>query len=313
MRRVVRLSQLPSSLSPSQLNVYLDCEQKWFYSYAEGIKPHGGGQIYFDKGNYIHELLHHYYSFLQAGFKIGDSLIYDSMKDLFTGNLEHAFKLAEENEVDVDLNFYQAAHRVVMRYVEDYSPVIDVGITDLKIEEHFEVEVDGRNFHGFIDLLYQRDGKWYIRDAKTGKTNTFSYKKVRKLPQGLFYGALLYQLTGIVANFEILWLNSELPAKISEKTKIHELVTVSTHTEAVYRNFWEYLLQVNSKQKSLTPMRNLSSCASCAYDPICNAELRGLSTEVIMSGLYARKESDPISEKYSYKPTVPFKINFGTQ
>lgn len=303
---------LPSSLSPSQLGVYLDCSQKWDFSYVQGMKPKNSSAIYFDKGNYIHELLHHYYSLLKTGFKIGDDIIHSSMVARIKEDIEYAQKLAEESGTEVDYNFYQGASRIVMRYVEEQSPKIDKGIKDLQIEEHLEIEYDGRILHGYVDLIYYRDGQWYIRDHKSGKQNRYNRKTVYRDTQLMFYGALFYKLTGNVANVEINYLNSDPPAKISAKTKLFALEQITTHTQTVYENFFKYICDVHDRQKSLPPMRNLSSCANCNYHPICNLELRGLSSDLVRNTRYARKEADQVSEKHSFEPTVPLKINLGT-
>ena len=300
---------LPSSLSPSQLNTWLDCEQKWAYSYVDKLKSVSTSPLFFDKGTYIHELLHHYYSLLKTGFKIGDDIIITAMRERIKDDLQYAEKLAEEHQVGVDYDFYQAAARVVMQYVENFSPTMDRGISNLQIEEHLQVEEDSRNFHGFVDLIYERDGQTFIRDAKSGKQNTYKYNKVANFPQLMFYGTLYYKLTGKVANVEILWLHSMLPHTITPKTRVAEVITVTTHTATTYENFWKYLIQINAKQASLEPMRNLSSCAGCNYNPICRAELRGLSSTVIKAGLY--NDGNKVSEGHSDKPNFPFVLNIG--
>ena len=295
------------------MNVYLKCEKMWELSYREGLKPYGPDWMHFAKGSYIHELLHYYYSLIQAGYEIGDSITVAAIQERIKSDMQEAVASCTEGQ-SVDIKFFSDCARTVVNYVEHRSSLIDSKISEIQIERHLSYEFDNREFHGFADLIYWDGSRkvWVIRDHKSGGRNTYKPSTVFRNAQLLFYGTLLWALDGIVAEVEINFIHSDPPLN-PKKTVIFHTERVA-HTEATYRNYWKYILEVHERQKTQEPLRNLSACDNCAYFPICNSELRGLNADAIIRGRYARKASSEIySEDADKSVSAPknFVVNFG--
>lgn len=279
---------IPSSLSPSQLAVWLTCEQRWHYSYVDELKAHGPNFIWFAKGSYIHELLHYYYGLLNSGFLIGDDILMDTIKSRIMADLEEADKESKKTGEEVDFEFFKDVTNTVIRYVTNRSPMIDANIKfdTMKVEEHLEYEWDGRNFHGFMDLLYYDTDvkRMVVRDHKTGGRDTFSSDVVYRNIQLKMYATLFYKVYGELPLAEVNWLNSN-PPKNPKKTKLYGTYRAE-YKEETLQSFWKYLQESHVAQRDNKPRRNLAACNKCAYFPICDSKDKGLSVENIVRGNY---------------------------
>lgn len=256
------------------------------------MKPHGPDFLHFAKGSYVHELLHYYYELVKSGFMVGDPILVVSIKDRIMNDLQ---ELGE----GADFGFFNDVSRTVVNYVEHRSPIIDSDIERFQIENHLQWSYDGRNFHGFADLIYWDKVKkcWVIRDHKTGTRNTHTLQSVKRNGQLLFYGTLFYKMTGNVAEVEINFANSSPPLKPG-KTVIFNTIRVQ-HSETVYKNFWRYLCETHEAQKNLKPLRNLFACGNCPYFLICESELKDLSSDLIIRSRYKRAIVEVQSENSS--------------
>jgi len=258
--------------------VWNECEQRWYYSYVEELKPIRKRVLALEKGNYIHELLHYYYSFLRSGYSIGDHIIIDSITSRIAADLQEA--------EDPDYAFYADVSKTVIEFIKTQSPIIDQGITDLEVESHLEYEYDGRSFHGYADLIYRdSEGRLRVRDHKSGQRNTYDQRFVERVEQLLFYGTLYWKITGEVAQVEISFLHSKIPKNPKPGVVSFGLFTAS-HTETAYESYWNYLTQIHERQKSSQIMRNYGACNYCAYYDLCRADLRGYSSENIKRANY---------------------------
>jgi len=271
---------VPESLSPSQLTVWNDCEQRWKFSYVDKLSPRRGRVVAFEKGSYIHEMMHYYYQLVRE-FGLGSPIIMVSIQERFKQDLANYIMACNDHDIPVDMNFYRDISKAVIDYINLQSPLIDKGMTEILVEHHLEYVYDGRLFHGFADLIYKKEGKWHIRDHKSGVKNTYETKMVERVEQLLFYGTIFYKLTGEVAIPEISFIHSAPPTSPKPGTVIFGLFEAA-HTKASYETYWNHLVRIHEKQKSSQVERNYSACKYCAYYPICRADLRGYSAENII-------------------------------
>lgn len=278
------------SLSPSQLSVWNECEQKWDFAYRQKLHPMRGRVVAFEKGSYIHEIMHLYYQLVRE-FGLGNPIIMITIQERFKADLAKYIVACNEYEIPVDMNFYRDISKTVVDYINHQSPLIDKGMTDILVEHHLEYVYDGRLFHGFADLIYKKAGVWHIRDHKSGTKNTYETKFVERVEQLLFYGTLWYMITGEVAIPEINFIHSAPPTSPKPGTVIFGLFEAS-HTKASYETYWNHLVRIHEKQKSSQVERNYSACKYCAYYPICRADLRGYSAENIIKYRFNGTVSD---------------------
>ncbi len=269
------------SLSPSQLSVWQECEVKWKYAYVDKMKPMRGRVVAFEKGSYIHELMHYYYQLVKQ-FGLKNPIVLQSVMRRIKDDLDAHAEECLEHEVIPDFQFYRDCSKTMSDYIQMQSQDIDKGITDIEIESHLEYEYDGRSFHGYVDLLYKdANGKWHIRDHKSGAKNTYSNQYVERVEQLLFYGTLFWKLRGIVAIPEISFIHSTPPSKPKVGTVLFGLFSAQ-HTEHVYETYWNHLVRIHERQKNSQIEHNYSSCKYCPYWALCRADLRGYSAENII-------------------------------
>jgi hypothetical protein len=254
------------TMSPSQLRVWLECEQKWTFAYVEGLAPKWGNTYHLDKGTYLHQLLHYYYNLLHQ-YRIGDQIVFDAVMNRITEDL----KLMEVPDYD----FYNQVVSTMARYMKQRSPEIDMGLQNHEVELHLEHEYDGTLFHGFIDLAY--DGK--IRDHKTG-AGRFTYDPNTDV-QLLFYAMLWWLTYGEVPYVEISFVNS------SAKTNNPWSLQGFQPTEKQVASLWDFVRSEDEIRKSLKPRSNWTACKGCPYFPLCRAKRRGYSDTVIRKSNYA--------------------------
>lgn len=273
-----------STLSPSQLKVWLNCEEQWRLAYVERLKPKGGNPLFFEKGSYVHEVLHLYYSYVKAGLPVGSERLLKVVTERIKEDLAAELKRAEEEERVPDTDFYRDVAKTITRFVQYISPKIDNSITKVDHEVHLELmeEFYNVNLHGYVDLMYydRIRKRWVIRDHKTGQSNAWNKLKVEKDIQLLFYGTLWYKLTGEVAIVQINFMNSKPASNPKKTTVLYDLIEAH-HTEQTYIAFWKYLQAILPRMEVSQTLQNFNACTNCAYYQICRAGLRGYSAEQI--------------------------------
>jgi PD-(D/E)XK nuclease superfamily len=265
------------------------------------LKPKRATIMAFEKGSYIHELLHFYYSFLQAGYELNDPTVLSNVVERISEDLQEA-----ENP---DYKFYKDVSKTIVDFIKTQSLNIDKNIKNLQVESHLEIEYNNRLLHGYCDLIYEDSkGITHIRDHKSGQRNTYSNQTVQRMEQLLFYGTLYWKLTGKVAKVEVSFIHSNPPDKPKPGTIIYGLYEAD-HNASTYEKYWNHLVEVNRLQMESQIVPNYGECTYCAYYPICRADLRGYSSENIIKANYV----GPLQKQNSGESgTVkkPFSINF---
>src|SRR5688572_16856454 len=107
-------------ISPSRIKTYIQCPKKYDYIYTKELVPKVVERKgYFDKGNYIHELLHAYYNRVRSGWEPGSDLILSAMQRRMQDDFS---KLPQTTQL---LNIYASVVSIVNKYIKIQSPSLD--------------------------------------------------------------------------------------------------------------------------------------------------------------------------------------------
>jgi hypothetical protein len=311
---------MSTTLSPSQLKVWLTCEEQWRLAYREKLKSKGSNPIFFEKGSYVHEIMHYYYSLIKAGFPVGSDIALKAVENRIKEDISHEIDKAKAEGRSADLAFYRDTTKAIITYIKFISPKIDSKITEVEHEYHLETKSPAHDvvLHGYIDLLYWDSirKKRVIRDHKTGARNVWTNKKVEQDIQLLMYGTLWYILTGEVAIVQISFLNTSQASNPKATTTLYGSFEAH-HTEQTYIKFWEYLRTILVRMENPQTLQNLNACGSCAYSRICRAGLRGYSADRIKTANFYGPHNKPIEQVQeqdtdgSETDSKPFHFTFG--
>lgn len=273
-------------ISPSQVNMFNECQQKWYYSYVMELKPRDREKK-FDKGTYTHELFHVYYHTLELGYQPGS----DFAQQFMDSRLESDMAGASMENIDTLASIIP----LVRKYVSRRSPVIDNGIGIISAEHEFKFEwVDGIILHGIIDLIYKSArGAFIIRDHKTSEqVNSWSQESLFLEGQFLFYSLWYYLTEGRVPEVEVNFINTYPYKKPVPDDQIFKLFRYE-HNEKGILAFAENLRQIHQTMIDGKPTRvfNKQACKFCVYRNLCHSEVRGLDTSVALSA-FDKKDSN---------------------
>lgn len=145
----------------SRLDSFHNCKRGYYYTY--GLKERGGENIYSFLGTVCHELCQG----IIEGKETNESTLIK-----FKEALDDTELLGLEWISDKVKNNYSEC---IIHFLENFSPT---KADDIKIEEYFEVEIEGSIVRGYIDLCYILNGELYIIDLKT--SSKFSKKDMLK-------------------------------------------------------------------------------------------------------------------------------------
>lgn len=285
-------------VSPSQLKVWKECEQAWYYSYVDELKPKMARSRALDIGTYTHELMHVIYQYHKAfpDVKYGS----DEVLDMIVARVK---KDIEERNLDT-INITAIVLKLITKYVTWQSARIDTGITVIGVEKEFKVQMteDGLILHGFIDLVYRdASGKIRIRDHKTsGQKNSWSEKKIKLNEQFLMYAlAMTLELGEPVLPVEVNFVNTYQYAN-NKTPPNNELFNIYRHVHStpVVDSYAQNLINMHEQmvavsEKKRVPIRNFhEGCGSCRFFELCNLETKGLDSTNTKSYLFKKVDKD---------------------
>ena len=291
----------PLFVSPTQLRAWRECPKKHDYIYNKWLKPKGR-RVFFDKGNYTHELMHVYYQLLGSSGKAPGS-------DFLVSALLSRIRNDVDMHTDIEnVEIYNSVMKLMSRYISIQSPKIDRG---LKIEGiEYELQVPTGIYHqdrevvlfGFIDLVYRTlRGDYVVRDHKTGANpRLWNNDTVEADSQLLFYGTGIHRLFGVAPKVEINYCNTfEYKNKPSDN---QFALYTAIHTEKEYENFFSDTLQLieDMLQSKPTPHYDSSMCTRCAFWNPCRMERKGVSVENLIKADYE------IVDRSGIQRPVPF-------
>lgn len=266
--------------SPSQVDKYEECPQLWDFVYVQQLTPKHR-QAKFDKGLYIHELMHVYYHLLREGHSPGSDIVITSI----TSRIQNDLANANADNIKV----YRDVMEAMVRFITRQSRKIDLGIKILGVEDVYECPATtpaGTEIilHGIRDLVYKdMRGRTIIRDHKSSeKAGSWSEKRLELHGQTLTYGAVWYKMTGEVPIVEVNFINTLHYAKEQDLSKYFGLYRIE-HTETVYEQFWDTTLRLIDVMLESPVLPHFGDrCNSCAFHEICLRKMRGTSYDALL-------------------------------
>ncbi len=277
-------------VSPSRVGVYQDCPLKFDLIYRKGLSKKGS-TVFFDLGNYIHELMHVAYQMKKEIPGVSSDFIIASIVRRIQNDLDASNDLSK-------VSIYHRAINIVTRFFKYQSPKIDRGIAVVDIEWEYDVPVtlpSGRvvNLYGFIDLIYRdRRSRLVVRDHKSGANpSSFSDKITEADNQLLTYGAVAYLIYGEAPIVEFSYLNTHEYKTPPDVEKQFKLFRVETHTETVYKNHLADTLQLIDEMLDSKPTPHYSrSCSSCLFWDVCRLRRKGVSVDNVLKSNYDTRD-----------------------
>lgn len=278
------------TVSPSQLNSWFTCQQKWFYSYP-GMLTTSEKNYKMERGSYVHDLFHIYYRLVQAGTPVGSQEALDFLIDRIRADFQNGER---------DVTMIHDVINIVNHYIMVRSPEIDKGIKILGVEHEVMYDtgivVRGKKvyLHGIVDLYYQDSSKKKrIRDHKTGtRPGSHTLVKTRTNHQLLAYDVALE--ADVV---EISFIHAEPPKSPTAKTaryEMHAVPTSASRRAFYFNNFKNQILAMYSQ----APLLNISTdCSSCSFAPLCNNEMVGSGSDNLIQRLYTKKTPPNLTVK----------------
>src|SRR5580765_3256639 len=150
--------------SYSQINAWYSCNTKWRWNYHRELVP-AKTRSFFQVGSLMHEFLDDFYR------------EYPNL-DWATFALRVSEIFNRQTVTTDDATLYALCTKIMKRYIEQWSPLQDKGITVLNTEFIVEEELTtpmGRKFifEGYVDLMFQQKGLIYLVDHKTSAATRF--------------------------------------------------------------------------------------------------------------------------------------------
>ncbi len=292
-------------ISPSQLRMYQQCPYSWYLAYVEKLKKKNNRKVFFEVGNYFHELAHVYYQAVKEGRKPGDQFLVNYMLSRVKRDI------TEANEGNIAI--LSTVSKMISVYVASWSPILDKGIEVLEVEYNIQAPVTLPSGSEVIlncitDLIYNTaGGKLTVRDHKTGKANSWNQYMIPLEQQLLFNSAAYYLLTGdMPLRVEISFINS-YEYKNKQPTLKERFDSFSfVHNEHSILFYIDELKKTLDKMVTdSSPVRNYSKdCAKCQFNMICTQELRGHDTTSLKLAQFEKVERN-----YEVKLGVPRQIS----
>jgi RecB family exonuclease len=228
----------------SRLESFHNCKRGYYYTYLQGNRS--GDNIYSFLGSITHELT-------QA--IIQKQITNEEAAQLFLEAIDDAEMLDLSWMSENVKNNYVSC---ITHFFENYSPVDNPTI---RIEDYFEIDINGVILRGYIDLWYRIGNEIYIIDLKT--STKFSKKDLpKKSRQLILYSIALsekYPDFNIVLQFNMLKYVLK-KGKLFERNKLDlfdeyedGIVTVD-YTEETIQEVIDYVTntvkEINSIDKS---------------------------------------------------------------
>lgn len=181
----VESEQEKPHISPSQINMFLDCSAKYMFRYIYGIRP--PTRSFFIRGRAVHKGIEHNY---KSKIETHEDLPLDEVQEVASEEFDSMVAEAVWEDGENPGEIKDKTMELVGLYHQEVAPKIQ----PILIEKFVEIEVPETNFtlRGYIDLV---DTGGYIRDTKT-KNSTPPQKTADSSLQLTAYAMAYRQLTG---------------------------------------------------------------------------------------------------------------------
>lgn len=301
LAQIETMSTGERSLSPSALNVYLDCSLKYYYKHIAKIdekREMTSALDHVEFGNILHHTIEKLYRGNKERTKsdvVNQSDFVEIEKNIESCIIEafrETFNLKKDQKVHLTGHIL-IAYNVVTDYVKRileadklYAP-----FTIVHLEEKISgtIQVDGKtlNLGGFVDRLDQKDGIYRIIDYKTG---SYAYKKKFSKLEDLFQAKHRKDYIFQVILYGILYKNSLTQSNIKVQPQLlfvreklqdmmkpimmnkEPLLDISSVEELFTEDLQNTLSALISPNIPFTQTTNKDKCQYCYYNSICKRE-----------------------------------------
>lgn len=306
------------SLSASQLETWLACEQRWTYKYIDGLEKKTK-HTYLDLGSFVHELM-------AAAFLEDDAYAIVNMPLPPNEDLQDIFRQAQ-----------RIAYRAYLNFPKEYKLAYIEGKPAVEI--YIETDIPGwKSFRGFIDLVVvdKYTGKYWLVDYKVRKSFTTPDQEVVNIQMPAYQhmltqngyptvGSITYQIsdklpsapkitakgqvsrakikTDVATYKQAIIENGENPDDYSDvlfrlaETKF-QLPLRKYRSDIEVKNTWEHIIiptaeriKVFAESETAMPLRtwNRRECGFCSFLEPCTEEIKGRDTTWLISENYTTK------------------------
>ncbi len=154
----------PETYSFTKLSSYDQCPKMWELTYL--TKTPKQKSVFSEYGTLLHSILERY--------ERGD-LPLDALADTFDWEWDETFK-GMQFPPNKYVDLAESYKRQGIEFLQNFTGLPDDAKV-LGVEQHFEIPIDDFVLQGFIDLMYEQQGKLIILDWKTAKAYTKSELK----------------------------------------------------------------------------------------------------------------------------------------
>lgn len=215
----------PKPLSPSAISKFLECPQKYKFSYIDEIKEPPSWQMYL--GSFVHEVLEHLYK--QPAVQRNHKTLKEIATNLWAENNWSAkIELLPEKLGSLSEFKWSAFEAMTNLWALEDPSAVELDHLELKIT----ASINGVQMFGIVDrIASDPDGSVVISDYKTGKIpDSRFYSDDQKWFQLLLYAAMYEATTGKLAKrLEYFYLakNTKHELEVSnEKVQVAKEVVV---------------------------------------------------------------------------------------
>lgn len=188
----------------SRLETFHNCRRLYYYNYVE--KNRSGDNIYSYLGTVVHELTQG----MEQGLETNETAVKKFIEAVDDADMLDLSWMSE--------NVKDKYVECITHFLENYKPTNN---NTIRIEDYFEIDINGIILRGYIDLWYRIGKDIYIIDLKT--STKFTKKDLpKKSRQLLLYGIHMsekYPDYNIILQFNMLKYVLR-NGKLVERTKV---------------------------------------------------------------------------------------------
>jgi len=292
-------------LSPSALNIYLDCRLKFYFRYVDGLKEKEEVMDEIDYsvfGKLLHktmELIYRPYLNTEVTAGIFTQLqkdrksVQNALYRAFAEEYFHTEKVSDSDITGRNIIICEVLLKYIMRILEidkDTAPFTIMSLEEpldvsIPIRNHEGIDTASLNMHGFIDRLDYADNTLRIIDYKTGNaqrnfSGIFDLFDRSKTGNHSVLQTLVYACMTRIARKEHRRINSSLYIMkelfkenydpriyISRQPPIDNYFDVAAEFEMELNRL---LSEMFLSDLPFTQTDNILKCANCPYSDLCH-------------------------------------------
>lgn len=296
--------------SHSEIESFLQCRRKWYYSYGLGIERVSTSNA-LARGTAGHAVLDAFY---RTALKAGPDP--KLQRQSFDKALSIAYQTFKELPTGYDDGRHLELEATLFDWYLPNEPFLRNGWQILASEKEFNLEYDPET-HGqypfVVDLIaYDPMGRTVVVDHKF-VYDFYSMDDIRLMPQIPKYIGALRGLNYRV-DYGCYNMVRTRPLKVSSKNVVHDRLTtleVRPSNQRVVRSFQEQIgaakeveerkaLPVEEQEKIAYRTANKTVCQHCSFKDICSSELEGGNVPLMLRSEYrprTRRNHIEVSEE----------------